>query len=214
MCLWGRFRVWGAPDRHIGGEGEAGARGAGVALQVHGVCLIDAHVMESRTANLVLRLLQRHLPVPWPAAKPNPLPGLLPRVPLSFRAPGAAAARKTLLDSTVARNEDSLSDVERTAFGVFFKQPNSPFLSFDRASDVARVQALSKVAAGARGLGVEAFEPAWGFKLGLRLKSGMYMPAQHEEEEGWEASSVKRKRKKKMNKHKQRKLRRRDRHRN
>jgi hypothetical protein len=174
--------------------------------------------MESRTANLVLRLLQRHLPVPLPAAKhgQSHLPGLLPRVPLSFRAP--AAAEKRLLDSAVSRHGGppesgvSFADVERTSFGVFFKQPSSPFLSFDRASDTARAPLKGKVA-GARGLGVEAPEPVGGFRLGLRLKSGMYMPARHEEE-GWVASSVKRKRKKKMNKHKQRKLRRRDRHRN
>ena len=59
----------------------------------------------------------------------------------------------------------------------------------------------------------EPSEPVWRFKLGLALRSGMYMPAQHEAGD-MVASSVKRKRKKKMNKHKQRKLRRRDRHRN
>ncbi|KAG0564341.1 hypothetical protein M758_8G098300 [Ceratodon purpureus] len=177
--------------------------------------------MESRTANLVLRLLQRHLPVPLPAPAlkhaHSHLPGLLPRVPLSFpvaNGSAVAAAGKRLLEAAARRQESGVgfSDVERNSFGAFFKQPNSPFLSLDRASDAARVSEGKVASAG--GSGVEAPEPVWGFKLGLRLKSGMYMPAQHEEEEGWEASSVKRKRKKKMNKHKQRKLRRRDRHRN
>jgi len=171
--------------------------------------------MESRTANLVLRLLQRHLPVPWfsIATKQGQLPGLLPRVPLSLQVPGVGAASQRLLDSAVPRSEEQLNSgaVERTQYGMFFKQPSSPFLSFDRAMDSARFQPpkLSP----ARGPDVESPEPAWGFKLGLRLKSGMYMPAEREET-GWETSSVKRKRKKKMNKHKQRKLRRRDRHRN
>ena len=176
--------------------------------------------MESRTANLVLRLLQRHLPVSWSAASLGPLPSLAPGIPLPFSAPRTTAVANRLLDSGAPRQAQpresglNLSDVQRNSFGVFIKQPNSPFLSFDRAGDAARVQAVSKATvAAASGSGVEAPEPVWGFKLGLRLKSGMYMPTQHEEE-GWEASSVKRKRKKKMNKHKQRKLRRRDRHRN
>lgn len=177
-------------------------------------------MMESRTANLVLRLLQRHLPVPWPAVKQSQLPGLLPRVPLSFDAPrkGMVAAGKRFLDSSPASQWESgvsFPNLVRNSYGIFFKQPDSPFLSFDRASDAARVRAQDATKLSIdRGSDAEPSKPSWDFELGLRLKSGMYMPTQHEEGEGWEASSVKRKRKKKMNKHKQRKLRRRDRHRN
>lgn len=221
MCVCKRGLGFGTHVRHsqpFRWEEFATGRRRGL----HGVRLIDAFVMECRTVNLVLRLLQRHLPVPWSAVakQGQQLPGLIPPVPLSFHAPAAVgAAGRRLLDSSVSRSGAQLEsggvgflDVESTRFGIFFKQPSSPFLSFDRAIDhAARVQAPPNpklsVAQGSD-------EPVWGFKLGLRLKSGMYMPTKHEEEVGWEASSVKRKRKKKMNKHKQRKLRRRDRHRN
>lgn len=188
--------------------------------------------MESRTANLVLRLLQRHLPVPWfttVITKQGQLPGLLPRVPLSLQTPLVNTTSHRFLDSALSRSENPLDsgEVERNQYGLFFKQPRSPFLAFDRAMDAVRVfpskplsdaamdavrVVPSKPPSVAQRSDKEVPEPVWRFKLGLRLKSGMYMPSEREET-GWEVSSVKKKRKKKMNKHKQRKLRRRDRHR-
>nr|PNR31614.1 hypothetical protein PHYPA_025735 [Physcomitrium patens] len=110
-------------------------------------------------------------------------------------------------------SEGVFSHVERTRFENFVMQPESSLSLLDWESDVVRVQALVKAKLSVvQAWNGESCEPDCGLKLGLRLRSGMYLPSR-QEEEGWELSSVKRKRKKKMNKHKQRKLRRRDRHR-
>lgn len=176
--------------------------------------------MESRAANLMFRLWQRHLSVPWPV-KQSPLPRLLPRVPLSFDASGkdvvAAGSRLPYFDvscnGSPRESEGVFSHVERTRFENFVMQPESSLSLLDWESDVVRVQALVKAKLSVvQAWNGESCEPDCGLKLGLRLRSGMYLPSR-QEEEGWELSSVKRKRKKKMNKHKQRKLRRRDRHR-
>lgn len=161
--------------------------------------------MGSRASQyLALRLLQRHFLAPSRNVHPPP-----PH-------PSIAAFLSNLWqpESCQPSHHHVAKDRSQTLL-----QPNFPWsalASLTTATPSTKVQrpfpSPTELPVSQRGAS-ESSEPVWRFKLGLALRSGMYMPAQHEAGD-MVASSVKRKRKKKMNKHKQRKLRRRDRHRN
>lgn len=158
--------------------------------------------MGSRVSQyLALRLLQRHFFAPSREVLPPPYPSV------------AAFFSNLWQPESCQPSHHVAKDRSQTLL-----QPNFPWSALaclnaaTTSTKVQRPSSPTELLVSQRGAS-EPSEPVWRFKLGLALRSGMYMPAQHEAED-MVASSVKRKRKKKMNKHKQRKLRRRDRHRN